>query len=130
MNKSNSTLSRTKRDFQPIKSNIKSFFNKKNKLVRVLYRTCMDKFGTEYPHNLIPKKIIPNRLVIYFDFYKNIAINNLNKIIAFTEKEGKELKRQYPLISRFGMVKIDLEKLPQKYIYKNVKDLKQNFLDI
>ena len=51
------TRTKTEKDFQLIKSDIKSFFKKLEIQVRVLYRTCTDKFGNEGPHNLIPKKI-------------------------------------------------------------------------
>lgn len=92
----------------------------------------MDKFGNEGPHNLISEKIVPDRLVIFVDFYnENVTSNNIRRIIAFTDEEGRELVKKYPLDkSRFSVDKIDLKKLPQKYIFESISDLKLNYRNI
>lgn len=130
--KSNITRSNTKTDFQKIKLDIKSFFEKNEKQVRIIYRTCMDKFGSEGPHNLISEKIVPDRLVVFVDFYnENVTSNNIRRIITFTDEEGRELVKKYPLDkSRFSVDKIDLKKLPQKYIFESISDLKLNYRNI
>lgn len=132
VNKLTITRSKTKNEFLPIKIDVESFFSEQDKQVRILYRTCSNKFGNEGPGNLVPKKIVPDRIVIFFDFYnENVSISNLRRIIAFTEKVGEELREKYPLFrSRFGMDKIDLEKLPKKYIFESISDLKQNYQNV
>lgn len=129
MNKSYLTRSKTEIAFKPIKLDIESFFKKHGKQVRVLYRTSMDKFG-EPPDNLIPKKIVNDRLVVFVNFRdKTVSPSNIEQIYAFTEGEGEKLLNEYPLKSRLNetKIKINLKNIPHKYKFENIVEFKKYF---
>jgi hypothetical protein len=111
-------------EFAQIKANLEAFFAKEGFPVRIIYRTCQIKFGNESPHNLVPKKVNPSRISIFLDFQDLIQVQALNQIVAIQERDAKGLPL---LLSRFGMEKIDLERLPEKYIFNNIEDLKENY---
>ena len=69
-------------------------------------------------------------MVVFFDFYKHVSLKNIKKIIVFTENEGIELRNKYPLKSRFGLDKIDLARIPGRFVFKSINDLKTKFLKL
>jgi hypothetical protein len=81
--------------------------------VRIIYRTCQEKFGGESPHNLIPNRINESRITIFMDFKVNdLALLGINKLIAFPESQSRKL----PLCeSRLKVQKkVDLLNIPKE----------------
>ena len=129
MNKSYLTRTKTEIEFKSIKLEIESFFKNYGKQVRALYRTSMDEFG-EPPINLIPKKIVNDRLVVFVNFKnKKVSLSNIEQIYTFTEAEGQKMLNEHPIKSRLNKtkIKINLKKIPKKYKFKNIGELKKHF---
>ena len=92
----------------------------------MIYRTVQAQFGAESPDNLIPKIIDPTRVTVFLDFLDSeICRDKLRKVIAFPEACADKL----PLLkkTRLHLPKVDLEKLPNKYVFHDLDDLISNF---
>jgi hypothetical protein len=122
------SIKRNNRLVKPIKDDLTTFFQDNGVKTRIIYRTCQAKFGDESPHNLIPAHPQDDRVTIFLDFVDNdISTTNLNRVFAIPENHADKLpKLKY---SRFPIdkPKIDLNKLPEKYIFLDLDDLKQNY---
>lgn len=113
-----------KDELDSIKLDLYNYFSKEGVLIRIIYRTCHEKFGREGPDNLIPNRIEASRVSIYLDFRdRNISSDNLRMIVAIPEADADKLPK---FMSRFGMYKVDIDKLHQRYIFKDLDDLKIN----
>ena len=112
-----------------LKKEIEDFFTKHAMDARIIYRTCSEKFGNESPHNLLPKAILSNHVMIYLDFDGCASIESLNYLIAFPDADSDKLPQL--LNPRLGgdRPKADLSKVPSNYRFKNVKELFANYFD-
>jgi hypothetical protein len=114
--------------FKMIRDDITRYFKDLGVKVRIIYRTCQEKFGEESPGNLLPAKCLNDRVSIYVDFKDNdISSENINSIIAIPEADSGNL----PILEtqRLPSVhpKIDLRKINRKYRFNDISDLKNNF---
>lgn len=109
---------------EQIRTDIKGFFDRQNIPVRVIYRTCQSKFRGEGPHNLIPTKLNPSRVTIFLDFEDRISTACLERVYAFKESDSEDMPK---FLGRFQTIKVDLDKLPGKYIFRDIDDLKKNY---
>ena len=108
-----------------IKEEIFDFFKKKNIKTRIIYRTVQAGFGNESPANLKPKNIIDNRLTVFMNFKDhNVSKDNFNSIIAFYDNDSKYLPMRNK--TNLGINKVNLKKLDNKYIFRNIEDLFKN----
>jgi hypothetical protein len=118
--------SKNEENLEQIRSDLTTFFNNLGREVRSIYRTSQSKFGDESPHNLIPTNLSKTRITIFLDFKdENFSVDNLNRVVAFPKNRSKEL----PMIekSRSNLPKVDLERLPSKYIYRDLDELKSHY---
>ena len=113
---------------KPIKDDLIRFFQDHDVKTRIIYRTCQAKFGNESPHNLIPTDPDDHRVTIFLDFVDDdITTTNLHRIFAIPENRARRLpklkKSRFPI----DKPKINLNRLPEKYIFRDLDDLKQNY---
>jgi hypothetical protein len=114
------------RKLTKLKKEIKDFFLSKNKQARIIYRITQSQFGNESPHNLKPKATFPNRITVYLDFRDhNISLDNIRAIYAFPDFLAETL----PILdkTRLHKTKVDLKRMPSKFVFRDIEDLKANF---
>jgi hypothetical protein len=122
------SITRNNRLVKPIKDDLTKFFRDHGVGTRIIYRTCQAKFGDESPHNLIPADAEDDRVTIFLDFVdSDISTTNLNRVFAIPENHAGRLPKLKN--SRFPVekAKIDLNRLPGKYVFRELDDLKQNY---
>lgn len=109
-----------------ISEGLRSFFAEQGRSVRVIYRTCQTAFGHEGPRNLVPRQREANRITIYLDFRdRDIACDSLRRVIASPESHIEGLPP--PSEGRFHALRVDLEKIPSRYVFLDLADLKRNW---
>jgi hypothetical protein len=93
---------------------------------RIIYRTCQATFGQESPHNLKPRKVLANRITIYLDFRdQTSAADNLHNVYAFPDMGADSLPMRETVALHHG--KVDLSRMPSRFVCTGVDDLKTNF---
>lgn len=119
-----------------IKNRLTHFFKQEGFKTKIIYRTDQWRWGEQSAHNLLPQYknkddtvlyLPENQIRIYLDFITSeISELNLNQIIAYPELRYKELKLiENPGLS--GYDKVDLEFVPEKYIFISIADLMKNY---
>jgi hypothetical protein len=115
-----------KRLLAPIKTEIQSVFQKHGMKVRVIYRTSSKEFGRESPHNLIPSQVMNDRVTVLLDFCDaTISRDNIRSVIAIPDVDASEL----PMLerTRLHLPKVDLNRVPLRYKFEGVDDLKNKY---
>jgi hypothetical protein len=118
--------SQRKRDLAQIRNEIREFFREHERDTRIIYRTCQKEFGNEYPHNLRPQKIQENRVTVFLSFEScQISKKNIDGIVVIPDDEPWDL----PMTKNFRLhaPKVDIEKLPTRFRFKNIEDLKTRY---
>jgi len=110
-----------------LKSEINQFFTSHEIAARTLYRTNQKDFDKESPANFLPKEILINNATIFLDFDYRVARDNFNRIIAFPSNHSAN----FPLIEkvRLHKQKVDLNKVPELYIFNDLDDLFKNYFE-
>ena len=111
----------------PMQREIAEFFQPLGISTRIIYRTSQKDWGNESPHNLKPSsKKEPTGLTIFLDFIdSNISRDNFRQIVCFLNVRADEL----PMVKKIYLhkPKVDLKKLPEKFLFKDINDLKRNY---
>lgn len=111
---------------EPIENDIKCFFSSHGIKARIIYRTCQKGFGKESPDNLKPKHIKINVATVFLSFNDSkISRDNFHKIIAFPDNDADKLPMRDKVY--LHKPKVDLDRLPQQYVFKNINDLKEHY---
>lgn len=111
---------------KPIKNEIEGFFYSHGIEVRIIQRTCQRGFGNESPHNLKPTHIKINGATVFLSFNDSkISRDNFHKIIAFPDTDADKLPMRDKVY--LHKPKVDLDRLPQQYVFKNINDLKEHY---
>lgn len=121
--------SRQRRRLPPtLKKEIKEFFGQKGKGARIIYRTIIDRWGKDAPHNLKPKEVKADNVTVYLAFQGHkLNLNEIAYIIAFPDEDSVN----FPLLKspRMSNEKVDISKLSNNYKFRTVKDLFSEFFN-
>ena len=122
-----------------MKKKLEEFFSKEGFSASPLYRTCQRDFGKESPDNLLPYRVrkeedglrpIKNCFRVFID-YNNFVIDddNIYQIVAYKEEDYMNLPllKTVHVNSGKNRNKVDLDLVPEKYVFKSIKDLFDNY---
>jgi hypothetical protein len=106
-----------------MKKEIMEFFLTKKLNSKIIYRTCQQNFGNESPDGLMPKIFDKSNVIVFLNFNdRKIDYNNIKELIAYRNYDARNFKLLKK--TRLHRVKIDMNKIDQKYKFKSIKELK------
>ncbi len=111
---------------EPLRSEIRDFFEALGLEARVIYRTCQEAFGVESPDNLKPGKPRRTRVTVFLDFANDdIRRDNLRAVYAFPEAVAEAL----PMLAnpRLGSPKVELARMPPRFVFANLEELYESW---
>lgn len=109
-----------------LEDRIRDCFKRQGKGVRIIYRTIVDRWGKDAPHNLKPRRADVNSVTVYMAFRAHeLDPDDLKYIIAFPDADYAK----FPLMKspRMAKEKVDASKLADKYRFGSVEELLSEF---